>query len=815
MPAIDLETVARLARIALAAGEHYTFCRVLPTLAEYTPRHPEWQMGYLRALAKLGLNTAAQRYINDTADQTLVGGKLAELAESLGNAPGSQIAWSSLRRAFAANLAALERREPAAAEMVLRAWESAGRKYELHRAQDGNYQVREVGDAWPPRWLPALDDHRALAVSHVDLRANGVLPPTLVFEGVGLGWELLHAYTKTKDFFLGASSTIYVVEHRPEAVALALHLHDWRELIGDPRVVWFVGDGAVDRLKEFMEADSSWPLSDRLCRASLFPTKGQPSPGSAMVAAAESRTARINDAARRIEERYAGRDAAWWSRRFSEGIDDQARLKGRPLRVIGFTSLHTTFLQYSMRDCMRALESLGHETRLIIEPARHLPIGPLAALQAQLDFEPDVILLLSRMRYEMPQMLHPSIPSITWDQDTLHWVFDSSKKPQLAWNDFLMGYAARGVSANLGWPAHRCRFCAMAGSAATYSAEPLSPEELAPYRCDVSYVSHSSATVQEELGEVETWLPEGWPRRVFRRAVDKLLPNWLAGGAYPGPVMSAILDVCVDEGIGPPSYDDLSKLTQPLHRIAGRAFRHAALGWVADWADRTGRVLHLWGNGWDRHPRLAKYARGPAKNGEELRHIYQASAINLQLMQTGFFHQRALDGLMAGGFFLGRRSGADQSGPVLREMVALLERHGVDSAAALASLPDQEARRKINAALLRFGEDPRALCPKFIKLRRQSAEDDFIDEKMPGFEDLLFASAAEFEAKAEHFLADPALRTKFATTMRQVLLKGYSYDARMAEMLLFLREGFAAEAKLQAPPPRDSLAQEPLALANA
>ncbi len=741
--------------------------------------------------------------------------RLVELADGLSAAPSGLVRWSSLRRAFSANLAALERRDPAAAEMILRAWESASDKYELHRAVDGNYQVREVGDGWPPRWLPALDDHRGLAAGYVDLRAGGALPPTLVFDGVGLGWELLHAYAKTKDFFLGASSTIYVVEHHPEAAAIAFHLHDWRELLGDVRVLWFVGDGAADRLKDLLEADPTWPLSDRLCRASLFSVGEHPSPAKTMLAAAGSRTARINDLSRRIQDVYSGRDAAWWGRRFAESVDSGGRARNRPLRILGFASMHTTFLQYSMRDCLRALESLGHQTHLVIESAAHLPVGPIATLEAQLEFKPDLILLLSRMRYEMPWMLHASIPSITWDQDTLNWVFDPSKNPQLAWNDFLMGYAARGVSNSLGWPAHRCHYCAMAGSAATYSAEPLPPEALAPYRCDVSYVSHSSTTVQDELRDAEARLPEERLRRVFRSAVERLLPDWLAGGPYPGPVMTALLDACESEGLGPPSYEDLCKLTQPAHRVAGRAFRHVALGWVADWADRTGRVLHLWGNGWERHPRLAKYARGPAQNGEELRRIYQASTINLQLMQTGFFHQRALDGLMAGGFFMGRRSEADQAGPMLRELASLLDRHSVDSAAALASLPDQEAGLKINTALLRFGEDPRAICPRFVESRRQSANDDFIDEKMPGFEELLFSSAVDFEDKAERFLADAALRTKFATTMRQVLLKGYSYEARMAEMLLFLRDGFLAEAKLQPSPARASAAQAPSAFSNA
>ena len=806
MVALDVDTFARLARIALAAGEYYAFCRSLSFLAEVAPREAEWRVGYLQSLAKLGLNTAALQVVQEVQAAMPEDRAMQGLAASLRNAPSGYIPWSSLRRAFAANLAALKCRDENTAASVEASWRIAAEQFELHKAHDGNYQVREAGPAWPPRWLPSLDDHRALAHARVYLPPGEISPPPLLFDGLGLGWEVLHACAKTKNVFLQASSTVYIIEPYPEALAIAFHLHDWRELLGDERVQWFVGDGCVDRLRALLDADPTWSLVDRVHRVGIVSKENRPSAIAAISQVDDSRMARVKSLTREIEQRYSGRDAAWWHRRFAEAIKENGQAQGRPLRILGFTSLHTTFLQYSMRDCLRALESLGHETRLMIETAPHRHLGPVTLLEAQLAFEPDVILLLSRMRYETPHMLHPSIPSLTWDQDSLPWVFDKSKRPRLAWNDFLMGFAARGTSDELGWPARQCHYCAMAGSAETYSSDPLPAEELELYRCDVSYVSHSSATVQAEFLATEKWLPEGRLRTVFRRAVERLLPEWMSGGDYPGSVMTAILDVCEQDGLGAPTYDELCKLTQPVHRVAGRAFRQVALEWVADWADHTGHTLNLWGNGWEHHPRLAKYARGAARNGEELRRIYQASIINLQLMMTGFFHQRALDGLMAGGFFLGRRSNSsDLAGPALRELVRLLDHHHITSSAGLESLTDEEARRKIVATLTSFGEDPRALSPRYIEMRRLTALDDFIDEQMPGFENLLFSSAAEFAEKAERFLADAALRAEYAATMRRILLEGYSYEARMVEMVLFLRDAFGAQVG-QA----DPLAGEPV-----
>lgn len=793
MVAIDVGTIARLARIALAAGDNYAFCGSLSFLAEVAPHETEWRVGYLQALVKLGLNTAALQVVHEMQASKPEDRAGQELAASLRKARSGQIPWSSLRRAFAANLVALRSRDEKAAAMVEESWRATSEKYELHQTLDGNYQVRAAGPAWPPRWLPSLDDHRSLAQTRVDLPVGPVLPPPLLFDGIGLGWEVLHAGERTKHVFLQASSPIYLIEPYPEALAIALHLHDWRELLADARVLWFVGHGCMDRLRALLNADPTWPLVDRCYQIAIFSKEDRPSAVAAVTDVAAARTARAQSLTKEIDQCYSDRDATWWHQRFAEAIDENGRCKGRPLRILGFTSLHTTFLQYSMRDCLRALESLGHETRLMIEPAPHRYLGPETLLEAQLAFKPDVILLISRMRYEKLHMLHPAVPSVTWDQDSLPWVFDKSKRPRLAWNDFLMGFAARGISDQLGWPAQQCHYCAPAGSTATYSADPLPAEQLEPYRCDVSYVSHSSATVEAEFLATEQWLAEGRMRNVFRLAVEELLPYWLSGGDYPGPVMTVILDACEQDGLGAPTFDELCKLTQPVHRIAGRAFRHVALHWIADWADQTGHTLNLWGNGWEHHPRLAKYAKGAARNGEELRCIYQASRINLQLMQTGFFHQRALDGLMAGGFFLGRRSNADQAGPALRELVMLLDRHRITSIADLESLPNEAARRKIVATLASFGEDARALSPRFIETRRQSALDDFIDEQMPGFEDLLFSSAVEFAEKAERFLADTSLRAQHAATMRRILLEGYSYEARMAEMLLFLRDAFGAQ----------------------
>jgi len=301
---------------------------------------------------------------------------------------------------------------------------------------------------------------------------------------------------------------------------------------------------------------------------------------------------------------------------------------------------------------------------------------------------------------------------------------------------------------------------------------------------------------------VAAWLPDERLRRIFRAAaVEKLLPAWMAGGEFPGPVMTAIFDAASELGERDIVWSDLAKLIPACQRIGDRAFRHIALGWVAEWAERTGRVLHIWGNGWDRHPRLARFARGPARNGHQLRCIYQATAINLQLMGFGFLHQRALDGLMAGAFFMARHSSHDAQAPLLKELIPLLDANGIRDAAGLHAA-DGATRARALALITGLAADPRGLCTDWIDIQRVALRDRHPAAIFRRFADITFTTPDEFVERVERFLAAPDERRQIASQMRDVLIEHYSYRARMAQMLCFIRGGFAQQAKSEPRPPR-------------
>src|SRR5690606_29564684 len=65
------------------------------------------------------------------------------------------------------------------------------------------------------------------------------------------------------------------------------------------------------------------------------------------------------------------------------------------------------------------------------------------------------------------------------------------------------------------------------------------------------------------------------------------------------------------EGPCPLSAENRERIVRHyLDPLAELLFRQKTLEWVADYCDRTGRSLHLYGQGWDAHPRFERYARG-------------------------------------------------------------------------------------------------------------------------------------------------------------------------------------------------------------
>jgi hypothetical protein len=231
-----------------------------------------------------------------------------------------------------------------------------------------------------------------------------------------------------------------------------------------------------------------------------------------------------------------------------------------------------------------------------------------------------------------------------------------------------------------------------------------------------------------------------------------------------------------------------------LWRLCDRLFRHQALMWAAEWAQRRGASLRIYGNGWDRHPTLARFSTGAAENGRELLCVYRGSKINLQLMPAKFLHQRALDGMAAGGFFLTRTRPSDQRSPQFAELLAGIRARDLKGGHEVLQCDDQAIATAFRAAMrdTEAEENEAETMFHLLSIRDQM---DYPFDIFPRFGLIRFDDAGSFAEIADRFMCDDALRQSIAEEMRQVVLKRFTYEATMRRFLEFASESYAARAR--------------------
>jgi hypothetical protein len=488
---------------------------------------------------------------------------------------------------------------------------------------------------------------------------------------------------------------------------------------------------------------------------------------------------------------YAGRDAAWWARRFQEALGGG----GPPLRILASVSTHTTFLQYCMRDAARAARKLGCEFHVLTESRAFDSVSPLTFHRLLRELQPDLFFALDHLRSSFPAHLPDNLPLLTWDQDALQHVFTAGNLAKMSPLDAVVGLPKVECIVRHGCDPRQFLAAHIASCPEEFDASTLSEDDLAPFRCDVSYVSHGSQTAEQfHRSERDTY-----PDENARRLLDALLPlarqAVLEQGAMDGGRLRALLARAEQQTgirvVDPVMRDRL--IGWHLWRLCDRFFRHQALEWAAEWAVRRGRSLRIYGNGWETHPTLSPFAAGAIQNGRELLCLYRASAINLQLMPAGFIHQRALDGLLAGGFFLARATHADRRDSRLPRLVQGIRRQGWASGAALLAGGDEQTIGLFHEMRTVYGYPEQQVEDAFHAILAD-AQLDYPAEVFPGFEAIVYADSASFQRMADAFTADPARRAAMAAQMRDVVVRRYTYAAAMRRFLSFHRDYLASRA---------------------
>lgn len=581
----------------------------------------------------------------------------------------------------------------------------------------------------------------------------------------------------------GHRPPLYLLCRDIERLWVVLHLQTWQSMLNDSRFLLFVGGDAIEQVKAFMQANTivPWPRACLNVDPTLWPAGLNLDGLLAQMHQQVAVNLQATQAA--VNTAYAGLTPA--------AIADRIR-SGRPLRVMGITSRYTTFLQHSMRDWLSAFERMGHETRLVIEQADHEVLNNIIYAEASRDFQPDLLLIIDHYRSEF-QGLPTAVPCVMWVQDNLPNIFNAKAGAAQGPLDFCIGFSRHYMVREFGYPHDRYLPAPVGVNTDRFAPAVLSKEDTDRYACDVSYVGHASKPadllMQDQLSRVDVATAA-----LLRDIFDQMRAHYDNGGGVLG--RPSLLRM-VEQTAAARSLQVGEQLEAIAgfftHTIGNALFRHQTLHWLADMDVN----VHLYGRGWEDHPRFSRFARGVADNRQQLVKIYQASKINLQVIPHGAVHQRMLDGLAAGGFFLVRHSVGDEVGRHHKQLWEYCQAHGITSNEQLqATAANDPALRQLLREidiLEGYAELPREY--DVFSVNQVHADTGFLvaaASVWPEYDQVAFASKAQLEERIAYFLPRPEERQRLAMAMREPVIRHCSYQSinqRLLDMIASQLDG--------------------------
>lgn len=774
---------------AAAAGKTYEFLRgALPSL-RHTPDDDELRLLAVSHLSRIGLFGPALELLDARPALLDASSELARAAVTFRRQPSGRVASCDRRTMFARNMELLSERQPELRGNAGRL-EEAVAGLDLFHCRDGNLLLSRRRDDGLREWLPDILDWPLLATrtDHLPAGRDALSPPYLI-EGLAQGHLVRRVFERTRCMLHGYSPRIHVLEPSTAQLAVWLHADDWSELLSNPRFHLWLGPDGADRLIDWClrnphEGRPAWVVR----QPAWDPVRTGEGQRVVNALAAETERA-VREIQAEIRTRLGSRAAF---RSYAARFADRGR---SPLRILGITSRYTTFLQYSMRDIADAARAAGHEFRILIEANEHVSCVPRQIVLREIaEFMPDLLLIIDHNRHEYADAYDLPVPYCNWIQDDLPHLFTPGAGAALHPYDIVVGLIGSHRARASGYPPGQWRFVPTPVSRSVFSPERLPADELARYACDVSFVTNLSITADEFLRRT---LADA--RQPELRALLPALYEEIGAGAVRGRFPASIPQtIAVTQEVArrlrlEVDYENANRIRQFFtERLINIHFRQQVLEWAAD----LGLDLRIYGRGWEQHPRLARFARGVAEHGRELRCIYQASRINVQALPSGAVHQRVLEGLSAGGFFLMRRTAFDTLGPLAESIRRRCLERGIETEEALWNADDAQLAADVRALNERLYA-PQRLYDGFVADQQVIAERGYPMEAgllLPRYDEVSFESREEFAALAARFLSDEPLRAEIALAQRRAVDEHFSYDTVFECVLAFAESYFRSRA---------------------
>ena len=331
---------------------------------------------------------------------------------------------------------------------------------------------------------------------------------------------------------------------------------------------------------------------------------------------------------------------------------EQRIVSGKP-KIMFLTSYFTTALQYHVRDCKRATDEMGLQTKLLIESGPIFSVFYGKIVQCMNEFRPDIIFCIDHFRFEYD--IYPKeIVWISWVQDVLPNIMSCDTPKKLGSRDFVLNhYTTWSEFKQIGYPSELLIDAPIPADDKIYKKYTLNEQEYEKFSCDLCFVCHASDVDKHIVDFVKR-------NKMDAKMADMLCMIYKGYQSYVYESGSVFYNKQLfAEFINGSFIQQFEVQVEPevIEYIANdmylwfnqRVYRQALVDWILD-AGFTN--IKLWGNGWLDSEKYQAYAMGPAKNGETLSKIYQASKIVIgnNIMTTSA--ARAWETMLSGGFYL-------------------------------------------------------------------------------------------------------------------------------------------------------------------
>lgn len=616
--------------------------------------------------------------------------------------------------------------------------------------------------------------------------------------GIGDGY-LLPYLAQQPDGLNGMQQAVYILETDLHLLRAALHVLDHSAAAGPialGRFRWFIGEDAAAQLAEAFVADTALPTPNAFL-------EHPPRNGKLAGAVREAVEAR-KKATRSIVERIATRCAdpqRYDARRLGELFRGEG---DRPPRALLLTSRFTTVLQYATQDVADALHALGWETRTVKEtqPWHRMTEAHLA--RQTHDADPDLVFQLDHLRHELSDWFPRDVPFVCWIQDNLSNLTDASAGEQISERDFVLTSVPQMYTELYRYPPRQCISMSKLTSVPERPASrPAAVATADAAGDDLAFVSNASKTPQKHREELLAECSEA-PR--FRDALalasDELIEIYRRGNSVADlHGVGEILDRATRQAgiaFNSPAHRQ-GVVTRLFEGLNNALYRQQALHWARQIAEEKGLSLALYGKGWDEHPEFHPFARGPIAYGPELEDMTRRTRINLQIVPYFALHQRLLDGLVAGGFFLVRHHPTDV---LLPGLANFLDHHLPDEARTLAearAAASGETAKELESWVTRCaGMADLGVEIDVVQWVRSCQEAELLtgeSEALPALSEVSFRGPAELSERVERFLGDPEAASRLANEQRRAVESRLTHEAGMRRMISSINERLQSEGR--------------------